>query len=360
MTILEQEGWRRNGGPTSNKEMDAEIAYLDARRSRNGLTFTLYRDIEAEPRKLWLIKDFLGASELSCIFGPPGSGKSVLAGDLAAHVAAGRTWFGRRVQQGSVLYVAIERSALVRRRLAAFREHHSVGEIPLAVVSGHADLRASRDSADEIIEFARKIAEIGEVPVTLIVIDTVSRALAGGDENSPKDMGSLVGNLAHIQEQTAAHVCALHHIPADGTQRLRGHGALLGACDTTIKVENLETYRMATVDKVNDGPEGESVTFDLKSVELHHDPETNITTTAPVVIQSEAAATGEKPKKLALNQRLVLGIIQDAGKDGLELEEWRLAAEAQGVTRRATFYDSKQTLKSRKLGYQFNERWFAG
>lgn len=208
----------------TNGQLDAEVASLDARRQRKRfqLSFTLYRDIEAEPRKLWLVHDYLGAGELSCIFGPPGSGKSVLAGDMAAHVAAGRPRFGRRVQQGGVLYVAIERAALVKRRLAAFRECHAVSEIPLAIVSGHADLRTSRDSAEEIVECAHKLAEIGEVPTSLIFIDTVSRALAGGDENSPKDMGSLVGNLAFIQERTGSHVAALHHIPADGTQRLGG------------------------------------------------------------------------------------------------------------------------------------------
>ena len=354
--------WGRKNG-SSNAERDAEIVALDAKRNRGSLSFTLYRDIEAEPRKDWLVHNFFGAGELSCIFGPPGSGKSVLAGDLAAHIAAGRFWFSRRVQQGGVHYVAIERHALVRRRLAAFREHHAVEEIPLAIVSGQADLRTSRDSAEEIIEYARKLADIGEVPTTLIVIDTVSRALAGGDENSPKDMGSLVGNLAYIQEQTGAHVSALHHIPADGTQRLRGDGALLGACDTTIKVESFNDYRMGTVDKVNDGPEGESVTFTLKSIELHHDPETNITTTAPVVIQTEAAmGTATRGPKLTPNQRSVLSLIQEAGTAGLTNDEWFEAAKAIGIgeARKATFWDIRKALKDKKLVYTFNERWFAG
>ena len=34
-----------------------------------------------------------------------------------------------------------------------------------------------------IVEYAKRLADIGEVPTTLILIDTVSRALAGGDEN---------------------------------------------------------------------------------------------------------------------------------------------------------------------------------
>jgi hypothetical protein len=350
-----------------NEQLDREVEWLDQKRNgklvaepRTGLKFTLYRDIEAEPQKHWLVHDFLGAGELSCIFGPPGSGKSVLAGDLAAHVAAGRFWFGRRIQQGGVLYIAIERASLVKRRLAAFREHHAVEEIPLGVVSGQIDLRTSRQSAEEIIECAQRLADIGEVPTTLIVVDTVSRSLAGGDENSPKDMGSLVGNLAYIQEMTGAHVSALHHIPADGTQRLRGHGSLLGACDTTIKVESLDSYRTATVDKVNDGPEGEMVTFSLKGVDLHHDPETNITTSAPVVIQAEVTAAAPRGPRLTANQRSVLNLVEDAGSNGLSNDEWLNETRAIGIAkqREATFYDIRKRLKELKLVYTFNERWF--
>ena len=70
----------------SNGQLDAEVITLDEKRAgrvrTSQLTFTLYRDIEAEPKKLWVIQDYFGAGELSCIFGPPGSGKSVLAGDL--------------------------------------------------------------------------------------------------------------------------------------------------------------------------------------------------------------------------------------------------------------------------------------
>jgi hypothetical protein len=177
--------------------------------------------------------------------------------------------------------------------------------------------------------------------------------LAGGDENSPKHMGSLVGNLAHIQEQTGAH---------DGTQRLRGHGALLGACDTTIRVESFDSYRIGSVDKVNDGPEGETVTFALQSVELHHDPETNITTTAPVVIEAEAPTMTARGPKLTPNQNSLLNLLRDAGSAGLSHDDWFEAAKAIGIgkAREATFYDTRRALKDKKLVYTFNERWFAG
>src|SRR5262249_9513257 len=62
-------------------------------------------------------------------------------------------------------------------------------------------------------------------------------------------------------------------------ERLRGHGALLGAMDTTVHVEKLsDDVRSASVIKANDSEEGERVTFSLESVLIG--PET----TAPAVI----------------------------------------------------------------------------
>lgn len=107
------------------------------------LRLTLYNDIPAVSRKTWLVSGLLGDGEMSVVFGAPGSGKSVLVGDMAAHIAAGREWFGRRVAAGGVLYVAAERAELVKRRFAAFRIRHGEAELPLGVLDGTIDLRSS-------------------------------------------------------------------------------------------------------------------------------------------------------------------------------------------------------------------------
>jgi hypothetical protein len=49
--------------------------------------------------------------------------------------------------------------------------------------------------------------------------------------------------------------------------RMRGHGALLAACDTTLRIEG-GTLRTATIEKTNDGAEGERIAFAIESVEL--------------------------------------------------------------------------------------------
>jgi AAA domain len=111
--------------------------------------------------------------------------------------------------------------------------------------------------------------------------------LAGGDENAPRDMGALVANLAHVQEATGAHVLVIHHVP-QGQLRLRGHGSLLGSMDTTVSLEKSSTGSVtATIDKNNDGPEGQTFAFRLKAIELYRDLEIGDVITAPVVIPTE-------------------------------------------------------------------------
>lgn len=279
------------------------------------LRLTRFADIATAPQKRMLVSKLLGTGELSCCYAGPGSGKSILVTDLAAHVALGWDWHGRRVQHGAVLYVAAERARLVERRLAAFRKHHGVDDMPLAIVSGAIDLRSKADHAAEIVLHARDLREDTGLDVALIAIDTVSRVLAGGDENSPKDMGALVANVSAIQEATGAHVLLIHHVPKDGGG-MRGHGALLGAVDTSISIERNGELRTASIVKTNDGDEGQSVSFELASVTLYTDPETGEETAAPVVVPTSAKALKAEPsRKLSDKQRLALDALADVASE---------------------------------------------
>jgi hypothetical protein len=281
----------------------AEIISLHKERR---LMFVTFADIDEHPRKDWLVRDFLGVGEMSAIYGAPGTGKSALAGDLGAHVAAGVHWFGRPVSRGAVLYIAAERAALVKRRMAAWRLHHGVKDIPLGIVSQTIDLRSSRRDADSVIECCAELQQKFEHDPRLVIIDTVSRVLSGGDENGPRDMGQLVANLAYVQEGTGAHVLVIHHVP-QGQLRLRGHGSLLGSMDTTVSLEKSSAGSViATIDKNNDGPEGQTIAFCLKAVELYRDPQTAETTTAPIVIPTEVIPQQPRSKKKTLSPKYEL------------------------------------------------------
>jgi len=360
----------------NNKQLDAQVIALDSARDlkqKFGISYTRFADIEPAPIKTWLVDDFLGAGEMSCAYGPPGSAKSLLSGDLAAHIAWGKEWLGRRVTQGAVLYVAIERTALVKRRLAAFRVHHGLDdvELPLAVVSGSIDLCRNRVSTDGIVTCANRLQDETESKLQLVVVDTVSRALAGNDENSSQAMGALVANILQIQEATGAHVLATHHVPHT-ENRMRGHGALLAACDTTLKLDKSNGLRTATVEKTNDGPEGERVAFNLQIVELARDQATGKVTEAPVILPFE----GEIPKAanaapiLRPKQKNALAALNDALADRgtappasldipvnsvTTLDVWRDEIKARGIippdikNPRGAFADLKDALQAKSL-----------
>ncbi len=140
------------------------------------LTFVTFADIEDHPRQRWLVQNFLGVGEISAIYGMPGTAKSALAGDLGAHVAAGFPWFSRQVSQGAVLYIAAERAALVNRRMAAWRLHYGINDIPLGIVAKSIDLRSDRKDADSVIECCDRLQKTFGHDPRLVIIDTLSRA----------------------------------------------------------------------------------------------------------------------------------------------------------------------------------------
>lgn len=186
------------------------LDHLALASDRKRQPFTLYRDLAATCTKTWLVKNLLGDAEQSAVYGPPGSGKSVLVEDMALHIAGGVDWHGRAVKQGAVVYVALERKVLVERRAIAYRERHGIADLPFAVIGGVYDFRDPR-TATIIADIVRQVASATEQPAVLIVIDTVSRALNGGDENSSKDMGALVATTGKLQELTGAHTHATPH-----------------------------------------------------------------------------------------------------------------------------------------------------
>jgi hypothetical protein len=333
----------------NNAQLD-RIALAKDRKQQ----FTLYCDLAATSTKVWLVKNLLGRGEASAFYGAPGSGKSALVEDMGLHVAGGLPWHGRDVLQGAVCYIALERRLLVERRAIAFRERHGIPDLPFAIIGGVYDFRDQRTAAT-IAGIIRQVEDATQHPSVLIQIDTVSRALAGGDENSSKDMGAIVNTTSRLQEATGAHVLWVHHVPIDSGERLRGHGALLGALDTTVNVEKLANgLRTAVVVKANDSEEGERIAFRLESVTIG--PET----TAPVVVPAEDqphAAAGEP--RLSKNIQTMFSLLHAAGQIGLTTDEWnaRARTEGIGVKRRADLVDYRLTLKSKNLVREYADRW---
>jgi hypothetical protein len=347
MRNIDDEQWaRENPDPEWDKFMNDD---MDGGAGSTTRRFKLFSELEATSTKQWLVHNLLGAGDASVMYGKPGDGKSVGAEDLALHIAAGRPWCNRKVQQGAVLFIAMERRLLVERRAIAFRKHHQTHNLPIAFMGGVFDFRQLSTVA-EIIAIVREVETSTKQRVVLIVVDTLSRALCGGDENSPKDMGAIVAATGRLQDETGAHVLWIHHMPIDGTERLRGHGALLGAVDTTIHVvKGADGTCVGTVIKANDSEEGESVSFKFESVTIGEDADGN-PTTAPVVIPQEGAPqrratrTRPLPKAAQTALRALTEAVDECGElapasshipAGVRvttIEKWRQYAYRRGIS----------------------------
>lgn len=283
------------------------------------LRVTYFRDIgDDDLDKNWVVDDFLGEGEYSVIYGLPGCGKSVFVTDGAAHVAAGLPWFGRPVTAGVVVYLAAERSKLVRRRLKAWEKHHGVCDLPVVLVEGVFDLCHNRMHADEIARIAAKASLDFELPVVWIIIDTKAQVMAGGDPNSDQEIGAFNANVKVLQE-TGAHVSVVDHVPHTSPDRMKGSGALAGAADASFLIKNEGFARTVTIGSKspNDGPDELSWSFTLSGVELGKNAKGKVTS-APIVVPNADFADHLDPNRGPANGRKMRS-------------EWTLILRAMGL-----------------------------
>jgi hypothetical protein len=274
-----------------------------ARSKRNGpgvgekpFAFTWAKDIIPEPKE-FLIDGFLGRRETSGWYGPPDAGKSTSIIHPACCVAAGIDFCDRHVQQAPVLYVAAERGGIVKRRIEAWCVEHNFPDIPLAVVDSAVDLRTNKIDGGRVIATAQELEAVHGQPVGWIIFDTLNRVLAGGDESSSKDMGAVIASVDQIHRTTRAHCSLIHHVPVDRTDRMRGHGSMLGALDTTVRVTKDDTGNvLVEIDVAKDLVDQPRFMFAFKSVTLFTNPETRANTTAPVMVEIEGAPPAKVSK----------------------------------------------------------------
>src|SRR3546814_9150341 len=92
------------------------------------------------------------------------------------------------------------------------------------------DVCSSDLTAAEVIETIKRIADelffnSGGIDPSLIVVDTVARALAGADENSASDVGRLVDAFDWLKSQWGCAVLPIHHTGHSQEAKTRGRGS---------------------------------------------------------------------------------------------------------------------------------------
>lgn len=271
----------------------------------------------------WIVKGIIETEVLAEIFGPPGSGKTFAALDLALCVTSGMDWHGHTVKKsGPVLYVCGEGARGVTRRIEAWRLRHGRQAVgPFFISNGSAAL-LERDNVRQVEEAADQITEQYGQPV-LIIIDTLARNFGPGNENDTSDMSSFVGACDRLKDRHGAAVLVVHHTGLTDGQRGRGSSVLRAAVDFEYSVKSAgDRGLILSATKVKDHEPPAPMTFELKPIALGYFDEDGTPVSSCTL---EPAEITPAKGRLSSGQILALETFGDAaGLSGeATLDNWR-------------------------------------
>jgi hypothetical protein len=280
----------------------------------------------------WLVRDLIPSGGFCALFGKPGTFKSFVALYLSASIACGREAFGNETEQAAVVYVAGEGGFGMGSRMRALRKLHDIPEdAPLFFLRRQINLRSTLDDATKLVDAIKTL----NVPVGLVVIDTLARAFAGGDENASEDMGAFMAIVAEIQRLLSCAALIVHHSGKDEARGMRGHSSLFGAIDAELEVTRLsadgaeDRIGQLRTSKQKDGEDNKTFVYRLPLVSLSDiDPDAASLAVQPMT-KDEAQAvrpakkgkagqgtgTGQIRNRESINEGLAIAALQLALKN---------------------------------------------
>ncbi len=321
----------------------------------------------------YLVKGWLDRGAASVVYGESNVGKTFLALDLATHVAGSRDWHGCKVSPnqggiGYVVYVAGEGGTGINNRIEAIRRDRPDLIETTEKSSSFLLLPTTIDlcGVGDAVALQDALIHLGARSASLIVIDTLARAMGGGDENTAKDMGAFVRNIDLLRARLGAHVMVVHHTGKDTARGARGSSSLRAAVDTEIELTRSGDVIMAETRKQRDMPSGQVFAYVLSDVEIGTDEDGDIVTSA-VVEPTEPVA---KKPKLPPQQRIALQVLSDAlthhgeKKHGdmfpdnrrcVSLDRWRDFCDRQSLSNGTDSSAARQAFGRARKGLQDKE-----
>ena len=233
-----------------------------------GLRILTMADVEALPPPQWLIAGLIPAQGLVIPYGPPKAGKTFIALAIALHIAAGLEWEGKATKQGAVVYIVGEGLGGFATRLAVMRAAYGIPlDAPFFVVPRAVNFREDKEVVI-LVQLARQAVPAG-MPIAMIVIDTLARAMPGVDENSAQEVGLVIARCDAVRDELACTVMPIHHSGKDVERGMRGSNAILGAVDASLLVQTAGKGKVRVInDNQKDGEPHRPMIFNMERVEV--------------------------------------------------------------------------------------------
>ncbi len=210
----------------------------------------------------YLVHGLLEQGTAVGLVAPFGAGKTFLALEIAACVATGESFHGRKVTKGLVVYLCGEGQNGIRHRLQALKYGRGIDtdKAPLAIFTEAVPL-LSADGVEHVRQAIRAAEKQTGLKLTLLIVDTMSRYY-GGEENSASDMNTFLNAVDELRGDGTSIV--VHHTGHGDKTRGRGASAWDPALDTSIVITKDSTDdRLIEVSclKQKDGEQFEPMRF---------------------------------------------------------------------------------------------------
>lgn len=226
----------------------------------------------------FIMHPILCEDESLLIAAEPKTGKTAVAITIGLHVATGiNLGPSLRVSEPrSVLYFGLEGRRAIRLRIAAWRHHmRELGQnvpdfIPLFVVERGKNLllETERNNLAVNVALAQKWMEENEYPdLGLVVVDTFTRAMPGGDQNSVEDTSTVFEVISRIRSLgVSASIAFIHHKSRQGN--VRGSTNIEADPDVLTSIRKEGNRVILSLDRARSVEEGGYYCFQLNSYSL--------------------------------------------------------------------------------------------
>lgn len=190
----------------------------------------------------WLVKHLIERNGIMILAGESMAGKSFMIMDMGMKIARGMDYVGHKVRQGTVIHMAVEDGKGTELRFKGCLKSQGISpdaDVPYVVMDPFADGGTGFTLMDDDV-VDRFIAECLEWKayygsLEMIIIDTLSMATEGMDENSSGEASKVLGRINRIRERTGATVAVVHHMNAGGT-KVRGSTAIVANVPNVIEL----------------------------------------------------------------------------------------------------------------------------
>ncbi len=258
------------GEPTADAAGDVDDV-MDVQPAKAAtIQFMTDAEVEALPEPVWLIEDVLVENSLAVLYGLWGSYKSFVALDWALSLATGTAWLGKAAEKVDVLYICAEGTGGLKNRIAAWKQHRGIdGSIEGIRIVPQAINLMDHASAERLVLSAIEVQQASGFAPKLVICDTLARSMAGGDENTMKDMAVVIANADLIRQKLGgATFLPIHHSGKDQTLGMRGSSGLPSAADTSLRLTRTDPNVEMLCEKQKDGEAGWTLHMKVERVSL--------------------------------------------------------------------------------------------